>query len=438
MYPICLGWHIFIFTRVDISKEYKINNVELLLLKVLLNKDNWNKYHEEIDYDYLKTNFRELYFLYVTLRSLHEKHESNLTVDELYAAFTVQYPEADKVIYGNLFKRLSEAEIGDSVGQGILAEQKARKGALKLAEQAFRRAQGQITDLDLSRFSESIFEVDHQAGELPIREVNLDLEELIESAYAEEGYRWRLDCLNKSLGSLRPGDFGFIFARPETGKTTFLASEATSFISVPDSRIIWFNNEEQGNKVGIRLLQAYFGVTLDQLMAAPRKFKEIYQEQVGKRLHLFDAATIDRKDVEAIVKELNPGLVIYDQITKIKGFKADRQDLMLGDICQWARELAKGSHAAIGVSQADGSAEGVRYLTMEHVANAKTAMQAEADFILGIGKTHEQDAEYVRYLNISKNKLFGDKDSRPELRHGRFEVIIEPTIARYKDVIKFD
>lgn len=357
------------------------------------------------------------------------------------AAFAVQYPEADKVIYGNLFKRLSEAEIDDKVGQGILAEQKARKGALKLAEQAFRRAQGQISDMDLSRFSEGILQVDHQTHELPIREVNLDLEELIESAYAEEGYRWRLDCLNKSLGSLRTGDFGFIFARPETGKTTFLSSEVTAFLQSHAAKvreIIWFNNEEQGNKVGIRLLQAYFGVTLDQLMSAPRKFKEIYQEQVGKRLHLFDAAVIDRKDVEAIVKELQPGLVIYDQITKIKGFKADRQDLMLGDICQWARELAKGSHAAIGVSQADGSAEGVRYLTMEHVANAKTAMQAEADFILGIGKTHEQDAEYVRYLNISKNKLFGDKDSRPELRHGRFEVIIEPTIARYKDVIKFD
>jgi hypothetical protein len=75
---------------------------------------------------------------------------------------------------------------------------------------------------------------------------------------------------------------------------------------------------------------------------------------------------------------------------------------------------------------------------MEHVANAKTAMQAEADFILGIGKVNDQNQEYVRFLNISKNKLFGDQDSIPDLRHGRFETMIEPQIARYKDIIKFN
>ena len=360
-------------------------------------------------------------------------------MDELSAAFAVQYPDADKTIYGVLLKRLSEAEIDDEVGQGILREQKARKGALKLAQEAFKRAQGQITQNELQAVFETEFDkVDHSTADLPINEVNLDLEELIQHAYAEQGYRWRLDCLNKSLGSLRAGDFGFIFARPETGKTTFLTSEVTHFLSTFDRPIVWFNNEEQGGKVGLRLLQAYFGVSLDVLLASPRRFRDQYKAEVGANLHLFDGAIIDRRDVETIVKKLQPGLVIYDQITKIKGFKADRQDLMLGDICQWAREIAKGNHAAIGVSQADGTAEGVRYLTMEHVANAKTAMQAEADFILGIGKTHEQDAQYVRYLNISKNKLFGDKDSIADLRHGRFEVIIEPTIARYKDVIKFD
>ena len=74
---------------------------------------------------------------------------------------------------------------------------------------------------------------------------------------------------------------------------------------------------------------------------------------------------------------------------------------------------------------------------MEHVANAKTSKQAEADWILGIGKTHTQELEMVRYLNISKNKLFGDTDSLPELKHGRFECLINPTIARYEDIITY-
>jgi KaiC/GvpD/RAD55 family RecA-like ATPase len=271
--------------------------------------------------------------------------------------------------------------------------------------------------------------------------VSDNLEEIIGQTYSEQGMRWRLECLNKSLGSLRQGDFGFIFARPETGKTTFLASEVTAMLSSGlgngTQPIIWLNNEEQGSKVMLRIYQAYFGVTTDQLLANPRKYKEAFVAQTKGRFKLFDSATISKRDVEKIIDLLNPMLVIYDQIDKIKGFVSDREDLRLGSIYQWARELAKGRHAAIGVCQADGTAEGVRYLTMDHVANAKTAKQAEADFILGIGKTHSEDSENVRFLNICKNKLLGDKDSLSNLRHGKFEVLIEAQVARYKDIVSF-
>ena len=71
---------------------------------------------------------------------------------------------------------------------------------------------------------------------------------------------------------------------------------------------------------------------------------------------------------------------------------------------------------------------------MENVANAKTAKQAEADWILGIGKTHDTALEYMRHFHLSKNKLSGDTDTEPELRHGKADVQIKPIIARYEDV----
>lgn len=325
------------------------------------------------------------------------------------------------------------------MGEGILREIKSRSGALKLSEEAYRVAQGNADPTVLNDLWDKwIVRDDHQLTADGITDVNADFLEIMERVNTTEGRRWRLDCLNKSLGSLRPGDFGFIFARPETGKTTFLASEITSSLLGATQPTIWFNNEEQGWKVMFRVLQAYFGVTSDVIMSNIKHYHQRFNEETNNGFQLRDAATLSRHEIEKIIEKHNPNLVIYDQITKLKGFKADRNDLMLGDICQWARELAKGSHAAIGVSQADGTAEGIRYLTMEHVANAKTAMQAEADFILGIGKIHDTTQEYIRFLNISKNKLFGDPDSIPDLRHGHFETIIEPQIARYRDIIKFD
>ena len=68
------------------------------------------------------------------------------------------------------------------------------------------------------------------------------------------------------------------------------------------------------------------------------------------------------------------------------------------------------------------------------MANAKTAKQAEADWILGIGKVNDESYAFRRYLNISKNKLIGDKDTLPDLRHGSTQVLIKPEIARYEDL----
>jgi KaiC/GvpD/RAD55 family RecA-like ATPase len=413
---------------------------EKQLIVLLLSKDNYSKYKDLVNLDYIKETYRELSYLYSSLFELHEKFPDNdLTIDELSAYFWVKYPTADKTIYDGMLESLSELRISPEVGQGILLEIKTRSGALKLSEKAYKVAQGIETVQDLqSYYTEAFEKVDHTQQEDSLTEITTNLEDILDQSYKDQGLRWRLDCLNKSLGSLREGDFGFIFARPETGKTTFLASEITQMLMSNTRPAVWFNNEEDGKKVMLRIYQAYFGIELDKLLANARYFNEKFNEETNGNFKLFDSAIIGKGDVEKIVAKYQPALVVYDQIDKIRGFAADRDDLRLGAIYQWARELAKNSHAAIGVCQADGTAEGVRYLTMEHVANAKTSKQAEADFILGLGKTHDQNQEYVRFINISKNKLFGDKDSIPDLRHGRFETIIKPEIARYADIIKFE
>jgi hypothetical protein len=158
----------------------------------------------------------------------------------------------------------------------------------------------------------------------------------------------------------------------------------------------------------------------------------MYRQLCGDNIVLYDDANIHRAQVEMLCKELNPSVVIFDQIDKLKGFDADRDDLHLGAIYIWARELAKKYCPVIGVCQAAASGDGKKFLTMDDVANAKTAKQAEADWILGIGSDYSEANQFLRYLNINKNKLSGDENTKPELRHGRGTVMIQPEIGRYK------
>lgn len=270
--------------------------------------------------------------------------------------------------------------------------------------------------------------------------VTTKLSVIMGEIFQKPGLRWRLDALNKSLGSLRKGNFGFLFARPETGKTTFLASEISFMLTQlkdEDGPIVWFNNEQVGTEVMLYVYRAYFGLELTRIRQDIAGFEKRFEEETKGKFLLVDNANLDKTYVEKIAKATKPSLMVFDQIDKVKGFAADREDLRLGAIYIWARELAKLYCPTIGICQADGTAENVKWLTMDHVANAKTAKQAEADWILGMGAVHADGMQFIRYLHLSKNKLMGDEDTLPRMRHGKMEVLIQPEIARFKDIIDY-
>jgi hypothetical protein len=185
----------------------------------------------------------------------------------------------------------------------------------------------------------------------------------------------------------------------------------------------------------LRCYQAALGYPLEKLFSSISAARDHFRKITKGNVKLIDQATLTRREVDAICADVKPALIVFDQIDKISGFAADRDDLVLGAIYQWGRELAKTYCPVVGICQADGTAEGVKWLTMAHVANAKTSKQAEADWILGIGRSNDAGYEMVRHFNVSKNKLVGDPDTLPDMRHGKWDVLIEPQLGRYRDIL---
>jgi replicative DNA helicase len=252
------------------------------------------------------------------------------------------------------------------------------------------------------------------------------------------GFEWRLEELNRSLGPMRQGDLLIVAARPETGKTTFAASEMSYWASQlkDDSRpIIWVNNEEASDKVMHRIIQAYFGVDKATLVAEEATYNATYLKDIGKRiLVLNDESGIrDVKQLSALFAELHPSAVVFDQLDKVWGYSDEpREDLRIGKLYEWARDVAKKYGPVVAISQVDGSGENSRYIYMNQLRGSKTDKIGEADAIVTIGKT--EDHPYTRYLNVPKNKLYGGPRSVEEERHATYEVTIVPTIARYEGV----
>lgn len=404
----------------------------LSILKNLLDKETYLKYRSYLsDKDFDK----ELRYILHGIDDWYTQNVESPTIEDVAnLTFARGVPEKEKEFVSGIFNTLQAINGQDTI-QPLLERFKQTVLCQQISLAAYEASEGRRSVNEVRDLAEKLTNPVEHTEEYEY--VTDDLDDILSSTIQTPGLRWRLASLNRSLGSLRKGDFGFIFARPETGKTTFLASEVTHMaeqLKESDGPILWFNNEEQGKKVKLRCYQACLGATLPQIQAHPKEAREKWKSRVNDRIRIVDSASISRREVEAICKKENPSLIIFDQIDKIKGFKADREDLAMGAIYQWARELAKTYAPIIGVCQADGTAEGERWLHMGHVANAKTAKQAEADFILGIGKTNVGGMEFIRFLNISKNKLTGDADSLPGARHWRGEVTIEPDIARYNDI----
>ena len=415
--------------------------VEEQIIKLFCtDKEYYSKYYKYVNLNYIKSNYTSHYKLFNSIDSYYNAYpdKENISTTELEIQYNSNYllQESERKELTLLVTRIFEAEITNKDAVINLLNEHRRRGlAGDLAKLALDVEDGSADPQSLiEKFKD--FEVD-EVTDKKFDFQNMSLKHIYDEQDNYPGLRWRLNWLNKSLGSLRKGNFGFLFARPETGKTTFLASEITHMIKQTDGDIIWFNNEESNRVVADRINQAFAGVERRILKGQQQAaYEKQYEDIVGDRIKLVGneiTESTDPKKIEEILKATNPALIIFDQIDKIKGFKADRNDLELKAIYQWAREIAKKYAPVIAVSQASGEADGKLWLTMNMVDGSKTSKQGEADWMLGIGKEQDNTSR-LRYFNILKNKLPGDDDTLPDLRHGSTQVLIKPEIARYEDI----
>jgi hypothetical protein len=144
---------------------------------------------------------------------------------------------------------------------------------------------------------------------------------------------------------------------------------------------------------------------------------------------IFDKADASVRDVETLLEENDIGLIVFDQLWKMKGFESEGEGVARQTaLFNWGRELCKKHAPVIAVHQADGTAEGVRWINMAHLYGSKTAVQGEADVIITIGR--DPATGDTRYLYVAKNKLGG---SNRAMRNGKYELQILPEIGRFKE-----
>lgn len=413
------------------------------LLNLLKSKDIYYKYSKLVS-EYVT---KETEIVVADIDTWFNDDSTRTVVD--WSAFatwfkTIKHPEYKKDkqdFYQEVFNRLQTQVFDPTLEKQIVTKIIDRGFASGIAEVANKVAQGDST-VSIEDIESLVKERDEEIGKVDKVDsyiVTQDIHELADHVVGGHGYTWRLDCLNKALGPLRKGDFIVFGARPDAGKTTMLASEAT-FIAPqmqPDEHVIWFNNEEEGKKVKWRVIQAALGWTSADMQTNLLNTKEEYERLLSRmdRVIIVDkkSPALHINDVRPILDKYKPGLIIFDQLRKVHGYDKETNEVMrLQHLFQFAREIAKEYAPVINVHQARGDAEGVRFIEMNQLHNSQTDIQGEADAIVTIGRSHEKGLEKSRFIYVPKNKLAGGPTSDESLRNGKFEIIIKPEIARFE------
>lgn len=422
------------------TDNYNIEEISLVLF--LLNKSYFDKY-----YSYLtKLNLeQETKSFLKTIQEYFKENPSieTVSVPEFMTYFCVKHPVLKKrTSYSYFLSKLGDIQINSSVLEENLNHFMEKYFASEMLMKLTDVLDGVEYDV-LDEVEDMITEYKENKVRLDKDDSSLFVDSSLASLLTEESHRpglkWRLNCLNEDIGELRGCSLGHVYARPDTGKTSFLCSEITNFASQiqDDECIIWFNNEEKGSRVQLRLYQSVLQASKSQIESFADKAESEFENKGGKKIRIYDNSAIRIEDIDQIVSSFKVRLIVIDQGDKVK-FNGDnnfstveRLKALYGRF----RELAKKYDVPIiTVGQASAEGENVKWLSLNHMDFSKTGKPGELDWAIGIGKLHkdsENGIDSVRYLSISKNKMNNG-------HHGKFSVYFNSMCALYLDSAKDD
>lgn len=272
------------------------------------------------------------------------------------------------------------------------------------------------------------------------------IEDILKSEENDEGFHWRLHCLNNAFRPMRSGDFIIVAARVDSGKSSFFASELSfmapqvdSLYPGQDRTIIVLNNEGPGKRLKHRFYNAALNRATPELVELSKAgtiYEKYVDAQGGRDLfHVFDVHDFTMSQLEDIVKDVNPAIVVVDMLDNVSMDQqaangGTRTDQLLEAMYQRARVWAvKHDCAVIATSQLSGDADGELFPKLSLLANSKTGKAGAADAVIMLGRSNSADLQQSRFISTPKNKMRRDGG----VQDPRKEVFFDAPRAIFKD-----
>lgn len=232
-------------------------------------------------------------------------------------------------------------------------------------------------------------------------------------------------ALNERLdGGLLRGHHVVVFARPEVGKTAFVVNAIDGFCQQA-LRTLYIGNEDPIDDIVLRLVGRMSDMTKHEVIDDPIRADTVARQRGYDNVVLASLAPGTTAEIEELVKEYKPDVLVVDQLRNVNIGKEDNFTRKLEIAAQQVRAIGKRNNAlVISITQAGDSASGKSILDMGDVDSSNTGIPAQADVMVGIGMSMEDEHMGRRVLSLPKNKAGGT--------HHYFPVMIDVQKSRLR------
>lgn len=254
-----------------------------------------------------------------------------------------------------------------------------------------------------------------------------NVRELVANHFTDAGLiRMLPSSLNERLdGGMRPGHHVVVFARPEVGKTMFVINLMSGFLR-DGHTVLYVGNEDPLPDIVMRIITRLTGMNSAEVREDPDKADELARQVGYDNLILASLCPGTPREIESLVLEYKPKIVIVDQLRNIHVHEENRV-IQLEKSATAMRNLGKRhSLLMVSVTQAGDSASGKGILDMGDVDFSNTGIPAQADLMVGIGMSQQDEQAGRRVISLSKNKRTG--------RHDFFPVHVDPNYNRIRSM----
>ena len=383
------------------------------LIKNCLRKDFFIENQSKLKPELFDEHLQEIFNVIV---GCHNKTEADLTSLEVFTYWQsinpTSTPSWSEDIKHHIELITDAEEISLDISKEVIEEKWRQSVGLDIAEFGLRMRDG-----DMSAMDQVIAYIDKVSnGYLPDdifgEEVTNDIYKLIEFGSDEHKLKFNIKPLSDKVYGLARGDFCVIAAYANVGKTAFAVSicAARGGFCEQGYTVAYVANEEIAKKTKLRAVQAYAGMTKEEVFAEPEKALRAYSE-IEDKFIIRDCQDWTIQTLDAYLSKYPVDCCIVDMADKInltQKFNSGHERLRF--LYYRLRELAKKhSIVLIAMSQASHEAEGQLFLSMSMLEGSKVGKCAESDLMLGIGAKNLEKFpdDPFRQINVMKNKITG-------------------------------